>query len=95
MGVDRDCIEVGDDFVRVTRTVNAPIGRVFEYVIDVNPSHIFPRTGHSPAIVASSVTTGWNTPRLRRTNASDDVLMTAPRTGAAPRGTAGPALGVW
>lgn len=52
MGVDRDCTEVGDDFVRVTRTVNAPIGQVFEYVIDVNLSHIFPRTGHSPAIVA-------------------------------------------
>ncbi|MGW3607376.1 hypothetical protein [Micromonospora sp. NPDC005161] len=51
MSVDRDCTEVGDDFVRVTRTVNAPTGQVFEYVIDVDLSHIFPRTGHSPAIV--------------------------------------------
>ncbi|MET8307737.1 SRPBCC family protein [Micromonospora sp. NPDC005173] len=72
MGVDRDCTEVGDDFVRVTRTVNAPIGQVFEYVIDVDLSHIFPRFGHSPAILASSVTTGWNTPGVRRTNTSDD-----------------------
>ncbi|SCE86704.1 hypothetical protein GA0070607_2556 [Micromonospora coriariae] len=43
MGVDRDCTEVGDDFLRVIRT----------------------------------------------------VLATAPRTGAAPGGTAEPAPGVW
>jgi hypothetical protein len=72
MGLDRDCTEVGDDFVRVTRTVKAPIGQVFQYAINVDLGRIFPRTGQSPAIVASSATTAWNTPGLRRTNTSED-----------------------
>jgi hypothetical protein len=59
-------------FVKVSRTIYAPIGDVFDYVIPVDLTHIFPPEEKAPGIVNSTIGKGWNTPGLERMNTFSD-----------------------
>lgn len=51
----------------IIATVQAPIGRTFEYIAPIYLPHIFPGTGPIAGIAGTSVDAGWNKAGLSRT----------------------------
>ena len=50
----------GVPFLKVTRTVNRPIKDVFEYAMDADLPHLFPRSSEAPGPVSTTVPNGWS-----------------------------------
>jgi hypothetical protein len=59
-------------FVKVSRTINAPVGKVFDYAVPVDLTHIFPPQEKAPGIVHSTIGKDWNRVGLERTNTFSD-----------------------
>ena len=72
MALDRISIPDGAPFVKVTRTINRPLQETFDYIINVDLTHIFPLIGNVPGVVSTTIDKEWGKAGMERVNTLTD-----------------------